>query len=65
MEREYLKKMLEMIEHQESSSILGGMEEEYEELEDLGYLTIHRDVVQHYAVLTEMGRLKLDELQHA
>lgn len=62
MEREYLQTMLETIAHQESSSILGGMEHEYEELENLGYLTIHREHVQHYAVLTPMGKLKLQQL---
>jgi hypothetical protein len=65
MEREYLKRMLETIEHQESSSILGGMEHEYEELQSLGYVTIHKEDVQHYAVLTAMGRLKLQELHNA
>jgi hypothetical protein len=55
MEREYLR----------SSSILGGMEHEYEELESLGYVTIHTENVQHYAVLTPMGRLKLQELHNA
>jgi hypothetical protein len=64
MEREYLKRMLETIEHQESSSILGGMEQEYEELQNLGYVTIHTESVQHYAVLTAMGRLKLQELNN-
>mgnify|MGYP001029419624 CR=1 FL=1 len=62
MEREYLLDMLQTIEHQESSSILGGMEHEYEELEALGYVTIHREHVQHYAVLTLMGKLKIQQL---
>lgn len=63
MEREYMLEMLETIEHQESSSILGGMEHEYEELERLGYLTIRREHVQHYAVLTALGKLKIKELR--
>jgi hypothetical protein len=63
MEREYLLRMLETIEHQESSSILGGMEHEYEELEARGYVTIHREHVQYYAVLTAMGKLKLQQLR--
>jgi hypothetical protein len=63
MEKEYLLSMLETIEHQESSSILGGMEHEYEEFEAHGYVTIHREHVQHYAVLTAMGKLKLQQLR--
>jgi hypothetical protein len=63
METEYMLEMLETIEHQESSSILGGMEHEYEELEALGYVTIHREHVQHYAVLTPMGKLKIQQLR--
>jgi hypothetical protein len=63
MEREYMLEMLETIEHQESSSILGGMENEYEELEALGYVTIHREHVQHYAVLTPMGKLRIEQLK--
>ncbi len=64
MERNYMLEMLETIEHQESSSILGGMEHEYEELESLGYLTIHREHVQHYAVLTPMGKLKIEQMRN-
>jgi hypothetical protein len=63
MEREYLQTMLETIDHQESSSILGGMEHEYEELQNLGYVTIHKEHVQHYAVLTPMGKLKLEQFR--
>jgi hypothetical protein len=63
MEREYLQTMLETIDHQESSSILGGMEHEYEELQNLGYVIIHKEHVQHYAVLTPMGKLKLEQFR--
>ena len=64
METNYMLEMLETIEHQESSSILGGMEHEYEELESLGYVTIHREHVQHYAVLTPMGKLKIKQMRN-
>ncbi|SDL81079.1 hypothetical protein SAMN04487898_12569 [Pedobacter sp. ok626] len=52
MEKEEIKSLLEIIDQQVSSSILGGMEETYEELERMGYITIVRDRVQHSASLT-------------
>ena len=42
---------------------MGGMEHEYEELEQLGYLSIHKEHVQHYAVLTASGKLKIQQLR--
>jgi len=56
MEREELIELLEIIEQQGSSSILGGREADYEELEALGYVKINRDSVQWSAVITPLGR---------
>lgn len=64
MEKEEIKSLLEIIDQQVSSSILGGMEEDYEELEALGYIKINRDSVQHSAALTQSGHAYLDELHH-
>lgn len=52
MEKEDIKALLEIIDQQVSSSILGGMEEQYEELEELGFITINRHSVQHSASIT-------------
>jgi hypothetical protein len=62
MEKEEIKSLLEIIDQQVSSSILGGMEETYEELERLGYITIVRDSVQHSASLTPEGLHYLEML---
>lgn len=62
MEKEDIKSLLEIIDQQVSSSILGGMEETYEELERLGYIRINRDSVQHSASITAEG---LNYLDHA
>ncbi|WP_316814585.1 hypothetical protein [Pedobacter nyackensis] len=62
MEKEAIKSLLEIIDQQVSSSILGGMEEEYEELESLGYIKIDRDSVQHSASITPEGLHYLDML---
>jgi len=55
MEREEIKTILASIEHEVSSSILGGMEETYEELERLGYIVIHPDSAHPSATITQMG----------
>jgi len=60
MEKEDIKSLLEIIDQQVSSSILGGMEETYEELERLGYIRINRDSVQHSASITAEGLSYLD-----
>lgn len=62
MEKEDIKSLLEIIDQQVSSSILGGMEETYEELERMGYITIIRDRVQHSASLTPEGLHYLEML---
>ncbi len=56
MERVELIELLEVIEQQVSSSILGGREADYEELEALGYVKIDRDSVQWAASITPQGR---------
>ena len=61
MEKEAIKSLLEIIDQQVSSSILGGMEDQYEDLERLGYVRINRDRVQHSASITPEG---LDFLYH-
>ncbi|MBB5441046.1 hypothetical protein HDC92_004750 [Pedobacter sp. AK017] len=55
MEKEAMISLLEIIDQQVSSSILGGMEETYEELERLGYIRINRNTVQHSASITPEG----------
>lgn len=55
MEKEAMISLLEIIDQQVSSSILGGMEESYEELESLGLIRINRDSVQHSASITPAG----------
>ena len=61
MENHEIRSMLEIIDQQVSSSILGGMEAQYEELERLGYVTIDRHSVQHSASITPEG---LEFLHH-
>lgn len=55
MDRAEIQSLLEVIEQQVSSSILGGMDEEYEELEFLGYINIDREAVQWSATITPAG----------
>ena len=55
MEQTEIKSMLEVIDQQVSSSILGGMEAAYEELEQLGFITINRESVQWSAAITPAG----------
>jgi hypothetical protein len=64
MEKEAIRSLLEIIDQQVSSSILGGMEEDYEYLESLGYITINRDSVQHSASITPEGMDYLDMLNN-
>ena len=61
METQEIKSLLEIIDQQVSSSILGGMEEQYEELEELGFITINRHSVQHSASITPLGMEYLDQ----
>jgi len=63
MELNKIKSYLEIIDQQVSSSILGGVEEEYEELESLGYIKIDREAVQHAATLTPAGLNYLEQLR--
>jgi hypothetical protein len=56
MEQHETIELLETIEQQVSSSILGGREADYEELEALGYIKIDRDDVQWSAAITPLGR---------
>jgi len=60
MEREEIKTLLASIEQSVSSSILGGMEENYEELERMGFIIIHQDDAHPSATITEKGRAYLD-----
>ena len=55
MERAEIKSLLEIIDQQVSSSILGGMEEQYEELETLGYVRINREAVLWSSSITPEG----------
>ncbi|MCX2574389.1 hypothetical protein [Pedobacter sandarakinus] len=55
MERPEIIAMLEVINQQVSSSILGGMEAKYEELEAMGLIKINRDSVQWAATMTPAG----------
>lgn len=55
MDRAEIQSLLEVIEQQVSSSVLGGMDEQYEELESLGYITINREAVQWSATITHAG----------
>jgi hypothetical protein len=64
MDNKKIKSYLEIIDQQVNSSILGGMELDYEELESLGYVKINRDSVQHAATLTPLGLSHLAELRH-
>jgi len=61
MEANEIKSLLEVIDQQVSSSILGGMEEQYEELEGMGLITIDRHTIQHSASITPAG---LDYIGH-
>ncbi|HTN22328.1 MAG TPA: hypothetical protein VL125_17750 [Pelobium sp.] len=62
MERSELESIMRIIEHQQHSSILGGMQAEYEELESLGYVKINWDESKITATITPKGRLFVDSL---
>ncbi|MFC5284272.1 hypothetical protein [Pedobacter alpinus] len=57
MERAELESIMKNINHQQHSSILGGMQAEYEELELLGYIKINWEETDKLtAVITDKGR---------
>lgn len=55
MERAEIKTLLASIEQQVSSSILGGMEDTYNELASLGYIVLHDDEAHPSATITQKG----------
>lgn len=59
MERSEIVSLLEVINKQVNSPILGGMEEDYEELESMGLVEINREAVQWTAVMTTAGNAYL------
>ena len=59
MERSEIVSLLEVINQQVNSPILGGMEEDYEELESMGLVKINREAVQWAAVMTPAGNAYL------
>jgi len=59
MERSEIVSLLEVINQQVNSSILGGMEDDYEELERMGLVKINRESVQWSAVITPAGNAYL------
>ncbi|GGI26284.1 hypothetical protein GCM10008119_21890 [Pedobacter mendelii] len=61
MERAEIKSLLEVIDQQVSSAILGGMDEKYEDLENLGYIKINREAVQWSSSITNLGMNFLNE----
>jgi hypothetical protein len=65
MERAELESIMKNIYHQQHSSILGGMQAEYEELEALGYIKINwKEVNKLTAVITDKGREFVTSLSH-
>ena len=55
MTKEEILSMLEVIDQQMNSSVLGGMTAAYDELERLGYIIVHREHLQHSATMTQKG----------
>lgn len=55
MEKEEIKTLLASIEQQVSTSILGGMEETYEELERMGFIAYHPDNAHPSVTITQKG----------
>ncbi len=55
MEHSEILSLLETINLQVSSAILGGMDEQYRELEDLGLIKYDTDSAQWSASLTQKG----------
>ena len=63
MERAELESIMKNIEHQQHSSILGGMQAEYEELEAMGYIKINwKEEHKLTAVITPQGREFVESL---
>jgi hypothetical protein len=60
MDHQEIIDLLAIIDQQVSSSILGGREEDYEELENQGWVKINRDSSQWSASLTPEGRAYLE-----
>ncbi|MBC7418149.1 MAG: hypothetical protein H7325_08355 [Pedobacter sp.] len=60
MEKSEIVSLLENINQQVSSSILGGMNEKYEELEELGFVKFNTENPQWSAALTEKGHEYLE-----
>lgn len=56
MERKEIESLMKNIEHQEHSSILGGMQKDYEELEQMGYIKINWKESALSAVITPEGK---------
>ena len=63
MERSELESIMKIIEQQQHSSILGGMQAEYEELERLGYVKINWDESKITATITPAGRAFVSSLR--
>ena len=59
MERSEIIALLEVINQQVSSSVLGGRDDDYEELESMGLIKINRDAVQWSAAMTPAGNAYL------
>jgi DNA-binding PadR family transcriptional regulator len=65
MERSELESIMKTIDQQQHSSILGGMQAEYEELENLGYVKINWEEEHKLtAVITDKGREYVASLWH-
>ena len=56
MEKRDLESIMRTIAHQEHSSILGGMQREYEELQQMGYVTLDMSGAHPSATITQKGR---------
>lgn len=59
MDRSEIISLLEVINQQVSSSVLGGKDDDYEELESMGLIKINRDAVQWSATITPAGNAYL------
>ena len=55
MERSEILDLLEIINQQVSSPVLGGRDDDYEELESMGLVKINRDSPQWLASVTPAG----------
>ncbi|MEO5909879.1 MAG: hypothetical protein ABIP95_03280 [Pelobium sp.] len=62
MDRKELESMMKIINHQEHSSILGGMQAEYEELERMGFIRINWNESSLSAVITPEGKAFVSSL---